>query len=128
MLPKVACGFLWHLLQRLASRQSKPCSKSTLALDIAEPLFLALKGPFETKGCTPAFASLAKPHLLCHMVVRADFSAADDFLNDPQTRKLLGVGDRLWVSCAMDVYEDMASESQHGSGWEPWDWHVQGHG
>jgi len=45
----------------------------------------------------------------------ADFTAADDFLNDPETRKLLGVGDRLWVSCAMDVYEDMASES-HSTG------------
>ncbi|KAF5836700.1 Alpha/Beta hydrolase protein [Dunaliella salina] len=39
-----------------------------------------------------------------------DFSAADEFLNDPQTRKMLGVGDRLWVSCAMDVYEDMSSD------------------
>eukprot|EP00983_Pelagomonas_calceolata_P108098 1159417-Pelagomonas_calceolata.AAC.8 len=44
----------------------------------------------------------------CMPLLLADFSAADEFLNDPETRKMLGVGDRLWVSCAMDVYEDMS--------------------
>jgi len=64
--------------------------------------------------CIPFRAYIGREYFLSfettwQMCAPADFSAADEFLNDPQTRKLLGVGDRLWVSCAMDVYEDMSS-------------------
>lgn len=39
-----------------------------------------------------------------------DFSNADKFLNLPSVRTSLGVGDRAWQGCAMDVYEDMSGD------------------
>jgi len=42
-----------------------------------------------------------------------DFTDADKFLNMASTRKALGVGDREWVGCNMDVYADMIGDWLH---------------
>ena len=46
-------------------------------------------------------------------VTHADFTAADRFLNSPEVRKALGVGQRQWVSCAPDVYFNFAGDWLH---------------
>jgi len=39
-----------------------------------------------------------------------DFSRMEEYLNKPEVRKALGVGDRTWEACSMDVHEDMMSK------------------
>ena len=36
-----------------------------------------------------------------------DFSRLDDYINQPHVRKELGVGDRPWEACNMEVNFDM---------------------
>jgi len=40
-----------------------------------------------------------------------DFSRLDDYINQPHVRKELGVGDREWEACNMDVNFDMQGGS-----------------
>ena len=61
----------------------------------------------------PNFSAKPAKQIRSRAPPRADFSAADEFLNSPATRKALGVGDREWVSCNMDVYMDMAGDWLH---------------
>lgn len=42
-----------------------------------------------------------------------DFSRMDEYLNLPEVRKALGVGDREWEACNMDVHQDMMSDWGH---------------
>lgn len=42
-----------------------------------------------------------------------DFSRMEEYLNQPEVRKALGVGDRVWEACSMSVHEDMMSDWGH---------------
>ena len=42
-----------------------------------------------------------------------DFSRLDEYLNMPDVRKALGVGDRLWQACDPGVHEDMMADWGH---------------
>ncbi len=47
-----------------------------------------------------------------------DMSAADEFLNRPDVREALGVGDREWSECNFDVHGDMMGGVGAGTGVE----------
>lgn len=45
-----------------------------------------------------------------------DFTLMEEYLNLPEVRKALGVGDRKWESCNMQVHEDMMADWAHSFG------------
>ena len=45
--------------------------------------------------------------LQCEGPLCYDFSRLDDYINQPHVRKELGVGDRKWEACNMEVNFDM---------------------
>lgn len=42
-----------------------------------------------------------------------DFSRMEEYLNLPEVRKKLGVGDRKWEACSMSVHQDMMGDWGH---------------
>lgn len=49
----------------------------------------------------------------CEGALCYDFSRMEEYLNRPDVRKALGVGDRAWEACNMDVHADMMSDWGH---------------
>lgn len=64
--------------------------------------------PDSTVSLTQASeVSSSEFHSQCEGPLCYDFSRLDAYINQPHVRKELGVGDRKWEACNMDVNFDM---------------------
>lgn len=53
--------------------------------------------------------------LQCEGPLCYDFSRLERYINQPHVREELGVGDRSWTACDMDVYADMQGQATPAS-------------
>ena len=120
--PSLSCQLLWDRWIISSISEESASAMRNLLLEMSGKDFTLYEGqsvpPDARTSPLKSRLSGGRPTQFdpqCEGALCYDFSRLDDYINQPHVRKELGVGDRKWEACNMDVNFDMQGISHSPS-------------